>query len=146
MEEAPKMFKDAMSQPDAPQCFSGMNKELNSFSKHDVAKQVKCPKDKNVIKSLWVYTYKQGPNGEIKEQKCHLVAKGYSQKPGVDFGEISSPVATSNSFQILMGITTSKDLILIQLDIKMAFLHGILDEEIYMEPPKGFEDDKNYIW
>ncbi|KAJ1305493.1 hypothetical protein OPQ81_000500 [Rhizoctonia solani] len=146
MEEAPKTFKDAMSRPDAPQWFSGMNKELDLFSKHNVAKRVKRPKDKNVIKSLWVYTYKRGPDGEIKEHKCRLVAKGYSQKPGVDFGEISSPVAASDSFRILMGIATSEDLILIQLDIKTAFLHGILDEEIYMEPPEGFEDDKNYVW
>ncbi|CEL53143.1 hypothetical protein RSOLAG1IB_11275 [Rhizoctonia solani AG-1 IB] len=98
LEEAPKSFKEAMLQPDAHLWLKAMIKELDSIGQHGVWKQVDCPTDQNVVACLWVFSYKQGPDGEIVRYKARLVAKGYLQRPGVNFGEISSPVATSDAY------------------------------------------------
>ena len=70
--------------------------------------------------------------------KARLVAKGFSQKAGIDFHDIFSPVVKIVSIRIVLALVALFDLELQQLDVKTAFLHGDLDEEIYMEQPEGF--------
>ncbi|KAJ1305513.1 hypothetical protein OPQ81_000520 [Rhizoctonia solani] len=110
-----------------------MNDELESTTKHGVGKQVLHPTGRNVIGCQWVFGYKIGPNGKVIKYKAQIVAKEFSQHPGVNFGDISLPVANSDSFCILMAISASEDYKIIQLDTKTAFLHGPIDKEIYME-------------
>ena len=64
--------------------------------------------------------------------------KGFGQKKGVDFEEIFSPVVKMSSIRVVLGLATSLNLDVKQLDVKAAFLHGDLIEEIYMEQPEGF--------
>ena len=71
--------------------------------------------------------------------KARLVVKGFGQKEGVDFDEIFSPVVKMTSIRVILGMAASMDLEVEQLDVKTAFLHGDLEEEIYMEQPEGFE-------
>ncbi|KAL0534579.1 hypothetical protein IC582_028870 [Cucumis melo] len=71
--------------------------------------------------------------------KARLVAKGFKQKKGVDYNEIFSPVVKHISIRILLAIVACENLELEQLDVTIAFLHGSLEEEIFMEQPKGFE-------
>jgi hypothetical protein len=146
MESPPESFKEAMNRPDAHLWMAAMIDEIDSITKHKVWKRAKRPTDKNVVKCRWVYAYKRGPDGEIVRYKARLVAKGFSQRPGVDYGEISSPVAASDAYRVLFSIVASEDLELLQLDIKTAFLHGVLDEEIYMEQPEGFDEDGECVW
>ena len=70
--------------------------------------------------------------------KAHLVAKGYSHVEGIDFGEIFSPVAKLTSIGFLLSIDVAFDLEVEQMDVKTMFLHGDLEEEIYMKQPEGF--------
>jgi ATP-binding cassette subfamily B (MDR/TAP) protein 1 len=67
-----------------------------------------------------------------------LVAKGYSQIPGIDFNDVFSPVVKHSSIRMLLSIVAMHDYELEQLDVKTAFLHGELDENIYMDQPEGF--------
>ena len=67
------------------------------------------------------------------------MAKGYSQVQGVDFNEVFSPVFKHTSIRVLLSLVAIKDLKLEQLDVKTAFLHGDLEEQIYMKQPEGFE-------
>ena len=67
------------------------------------------------------------------------MAKGYSQVQGVDFNEVFSPVVKHTSIRVLLSLVATKDLELEQLDVKTAFLHGDLEEQIYMKQPEGFE-------
>ena len=67
-----------------------------------------------------------------------MVANGYSQVEGIDFGEIFSPIAKLTSIIFLLSIATSFDLELEQMDVKTSFLHGDMEEEIYMKQPEGF--------
>ncbi|KAJ1300258.1 hypothetical protein OPQ81_005086 [Rhizoctonia solani] len=146
LEEAPKTFEEAMSRPDGPRWLIAMIEELESIRQHGVWKRADRPLDRNVVDCLWVFSFKRGPDGEIIRYKARLVAKGYSQRPGVDFGEISSPVATSDAYRVLLSKVTELNLELLQLDIKTAFLHGNLEEEIYMEQPEGFKDADGSVW
>ena len=70
--------------------------------------------------------------------KARLVVKGFSQRKGIDFDEIFSPVVKMTSIRMILGMAASLNLDVEQMDVKTAFLHGELEEEIYMEQPKGF--------
>ena len=68
-----------------------------------------------------------------------MVIKEFSQKKGIDFDEIFSPVVKMSSIRVVLGLTASLDLEVEQMDVKTAFLHSDLDKEIYMEQPEGFK-------
>ena len=91
----------------------------------------------------WVFKLKRGVNDTEDRYKGRLVAKGFSQKAGIDFHEIFSPVVKIVSIRIVLALVVLLDLELQQLDVKIAFLHGDLDEEIYMEQPEGFVQHRN---
>jgi hypothetical protein len=72
--------------------------------------------------------------------------KGFSQKKGIDFEEIFSPMVKMSSIRIVLGLAANMNLEIEQLDVKTAFLHGDLEEEIYMEQPEGFTTrDKEHL-
>ena len=71
----------------------------------------------------------------MEKYKSHLVAKGYSQLEGIDFGEIFSPIAKLNSIRFLIAIGFYFDLEVEEMDVNTTFLHGDLEEEIYMKQP-----------
>jgi hypothetical protein len=74
--------------------------------------------------------------------KAHLVAQGYSQVEGLDFGETFAPVARLDAIRILLAIATSKGFKLYQMDVKSIFLNGVIQEEVYVRQPLGFESHK----
>ena len=82
-------------------------------------------------------------NRDLKEDlvryKARLVAKGYAQREGIDYNEVFSPVVKYSSIRILLALVAQYELDLDQLDVKNAFLHGDMDEEIYMSQPTGFK-------
>jgi hypothetical protein len=78
------------------------------------------------------------PNGTIEKYKARLVAKDYNQKEGEDFFDTYSPIARLTTIRVLLSLVTSYGLFVHQMDIKIAFLNGELEEEIYMDQPDGF--------
>ncbi|GJS39388.1 putative RNA-directed DNA polymerase [Tanacetum coccineum] len=86
----------------------------------------------------WVYKTKLDPKGNIKRYKARFVAKGYTQKEGIDYNKTFSPVSRKDSLRIVMALVAHYDLKLHQMDVKYAFLNGDLHEDVYMTQPEGF--------
>jgi hypothetical protein len=77
-------------------------------------------------------------NGNVEKYKAKLVAKDFTQKDGIDYKEIFSPVSRKDSLRIIIGLVAHYDLDLHQMDVKIAFLNRYLEEKVYMDPPEGF--------
>ena len=98
------------------------------------------PKGVNVIGTKWIFKNKSDEHGTVIRNKSRLVAQGYTQVEGIDFDETFAPVARLESIRILLVIATHLNFKLYQMDAKSAFLNGMLQEEVYVEQPKGFVD------
>jgi hypothetical protein len=109
-----------------------MQEELNNVTRNEVWSLVERPKQ-NVIGTKWVYHNKQDKNGVVTKNKLRLVAKGYTQVEGLDFGEAYAPIARLEVICILLAFAAHHDFKLYQMDVKSAFLNGPISEEIYVE-------------
>ncbi len=101
---------------------------------------VALPKDKKVIGCKWVYKVKHNGNGSVSRYKARLVTKGYAQTYGINYEETYSPVAKMTIVRVIIAMAAAKGWSLHQLDVKNVFLHGDLQEEVYMEQPLGYVD------
>ena len=84
--------------------------------------------------------------GKVQTFKARFVAKGYTQREGVNYEETLSPVAMLKSIRILLPIATFYDYEVLQMDVKTTFLNRNLEESIYMAPPEGFKRVKNKMF
>ncbi|WVZ53202.1 LOW QUALITY PROTEIN: hypothetical protein U9M48_004175 [Paspalum notatum var. saurae] len=117
-----------------------MHEKLNNFTKNKVWTLEARPKGARVIGTKWVFRNKQDDEGNIVRNKTRLVAKGYSQIEGIDFGETFAPVARLEAIRFLLAYASHHDMKLYQMDVKSAFLNGYINELVYVEQPPGFED------
>lgn len=121
-----------------------MKEEIDSLAKNSTWLIVEKPRKKKIVGCKWIFKYKEGiPGVEPPRFKARLVAKGFTQIEGVDYNEIFSPVVKHVSIRLLLSVVVNFDMELEQLDVKTAFLHGTLDEEIYMNQPEGFIEKEN---
>ena len=117
-----------------------MHEELHQFVRNDVWELVPRPKGVNVIGTKWIFKNKSDEHGTVIKNKSRLVAQGYTQVEGVDFDETFAPVARLESIRILLAIASHLNFKLYEMDVKSAFLNGMLQKEVYMEQPKRFID------
>ena len=128
-----------MESDDRELWMEAMKDEINSLHENHTFDLVKLPKGKKALRNRWVYKLKQDENAKKPKYKARIVVKGCNQKKGVDFEEIFAPVVKMSSIRVVLGLAASLDLEIEQLDVKTAFLHGDLQEEIYMQQPEGFK-------
>jgi hypothetical protein len=132
--EPQKVF-EALEDPD---WVEAMHKELNNFKRNKVWTLVEKPKDcRNVIGTKWVFKNKQDANGIVVSNKARLVAQGYSQVEGIDYGETYAHVARLESIRILLAYASHFNFKLYQMDVKSAFLNGPLQELVYVKQPRA---------
>ncbi|KAJ9701816.1 hypothetical protein PVL29_006965 [Vitis rotundifolia] len=131
----PKNTHEALSHPGWRQA---MVDEMDALHSNGTWDLVVLPSGKSTVGRRWVYAVKVGPDGQVDRLKARLVAKGYTQVYGSDYGDTFSPVAKIASVRLLLSMAAMCSWPLYQLDIKNAFLHGDLAEEVYMEQPPGF--------
>ena len=137
--DEPSTYAEAVSSNESAQWCVAMNEEIESLQKNQTWELVEPLKNRRIVGCKWVFKRKPGiPGVEEARFKARLVAKGFSQKEGVDYNEVFSPVVKHSSIRTLLAIVACYDLELEQLDVKTAFLHGELEEQIYMRQPEGF--------
>ncbi|CAL8993818.1 unnamed protein product, partial [Prunus brigantina] len=115
-----------------------MEIEMEMIEKNETWELVDRPSAKPVIGVKWVYKTKLNLDGSIQKHKARLVVKGYAQKPGIDFNETFAPVARLDTIRTLIALAAQNGWKLYQLDVKSAFLNGVLKEEVYVDQPDGF--------
>ena len=92
---------------------------------------------KNGVK--WIFKTKLNEIGEVDKCKARLVAKGYAQQQGIDYTKVFSPVARWDTIRMVIASTTQNGWSVYQLDVKSVFLHGELNEAVFIEQPQGYE-------
>ncbi|KAK2396143.1 putative mitochondrial protein [Trifolium repens] len=120
-----------------------MQEWLNQFHRNDVWDLVPKPKHKSIIGTKWIFRNTINEQGEVVRNKARLVAQGYRQQEGIDFTETFAPVARLEAIRLLLSNAIYNGIILYQMDVKSAFLNGVISEEVYVKQPPGFEDLKN---
>jgi len=107
-----------------------MQEELNQFQRNDVWDLVPKPLQKNIIETKWVFKNKLNEQGEVTRNKAKLVAQGYIQQEGIDYTETFAPVARLEAIRLLLSYAINHGIILYQMDVKSAFLNGVIEEEV----------------
>lgn len=145
LDDEPRTLNDAKSSPEWPNWQKAIDEEMQALNKNKTWILVDRPPNTKLVKNKWVFKVKLDPQGKIERFKARLVAKGYSQIENVDYKETYAPVASMNTIRILFAVANQRRMQILQFDVKTAFLHGDLDETIYMEYPDGLPNPKNKV-
>ncbi|GJZ85961.1 ribonuclease H-like domain, reverse transcriptase, RNA-dependent DNA polymerase, partial [Tanacetum coccineum] len=135
VEDEPKNYKEASTDQ---KWIEAMKVELDSINRNNTWELTTLPKGHKAIGLKWVFKTKKDANGNIIKHKARLVAKGYIQQHGIDFEEVFAPVARMETIRLLLAIAANNKWEVHHLDVKSAFLHGDLKEEVYVTQPEGF--------
>ncbi|KAK1612536.1 hypothetical protein QYE76_036209 [Lolium multiflorum] len=133
----PRTYQAAMS---IPHWREAMEQEYQALLRNETWTLVSAPPRVNIIDSKWVFKVKNHSDGSIERYKACLVARGFRQRFGLDYEDTFSPVVKPTTIRLLLSLAVTRGLSLRQPDVQNAFLHGLLEEEVYMRQPPGFID------
>ena len=124
-----------------------MIEEYQSIMKNDVWDIVPRPEGKSVVTSKWIYKVKHAAYGSIEKYKAIFVARGFSQKEGMDYEQNFAPVSRYTSIKSVLALAAVMKWKIHQIDVKTGFLNDVVEEEVYVEEPLGFEtcDKENHV-
>ncbi|XP_071677134.1 uncharacterized protein [Lolium perenne] len=130
-----------------PRWKQAMDEEFQALQTNQTWRLVPPKRGANVIDCRWIYKVKHKADGSVDRYKARLVAKGFKQRYGIDYEDTFSPVVKIATVRLVLAISVSRGWSLRQLDVKNAFLHGVLEEEVYMRQPPGYEErgKMNYV-
>ncbi|GJV21539.1 retrotransposon protein, putative, ty1-copia subclass [Tanacetum coccineum] len=136
----PLTYQEAVACEDSSKWKAAMKEEMDSLRKNKTWELVDHPAGQKLVSCKWLFKIKEGIEGVQKPRyKARLVARGFTQRAGIDYNEVFSPVVRHTSIRVILALTACKDYELEQLDVKTTFLHGNLEEVIYMRQPPGYE-------
>ncbi|KAE8706560.1 hypothetical protein F3Y22_tig00110392pilonHSYRG00195 [Hibiscus syriacus] len=138
----PSTYQEAINNLDASLWMMAMQEEIKALHKNNTWDLVPLPQGRKPVGNKWVLKIKRNGDDQVERYRARLVVKGYAQKKYIDFNEIFSPVVRLTTVRVVLAMCATLNLHLEQLDVKTAFLHGNLEEEIYMLQSEGFEEDE----
>ncbi|XP_052113169.1 retrovirus-related Pol polyprotein from transposon RE1 [Arachis duranensis] len=138
----PRTYEEAV----AHHCWrEAIQSELEALKLNNTWRVCKLPIGKRAIGCKWVFRTKFHADGSIERRKARLVAKGFTQIEGVDFIDTFSPVVQMTTLRLLLAVAAAKKWHLKQLDVNTAFLHGDLNEDVYMKIPPGLDEQQGMV-
>lgn len=143
--EVPRSLRQAMRGPDAMGWKAAADKEYQALVDRGTWTLVPRPKNRKIISTKWVFTVKTKPDGSFDRFKGRLVARGFDQRLGLDFGDTYAPVGRYTTARLLLAIACAMDWDAHVMDVTNAFLYGDIDHEIYMEQPEGYSDGTDKV-
>ncbi|CAI7835867.1 unnamed protein product [Closterium sp. NIES-53] len=138
-------LKEALESRDAEEWKKAMLSELKSIEVNGTWELVELPEGRKAITSKWLFKIKSDADGKIEHYKSRLVAKGYQQKEKVDYKELFAHVVKPTTLRTLLAGDPIKGWVVKQMDVTTAFLNGVLEEEIFMAQPEGFDDGSGRV-
>ncbi|GFS54006.1 retrovirus-related Pol polyprotein from transposon TNT 1-94 [Trichonephila clavipes] len=141
----PETYEEAINSKDSTNWKKAMESEMNSLSENHSWELSDLPVGAKAILCKWVYRLKTNPDGSINKYKARLVARGFSQRQGIDYSETYSPVAKLGTIRTVLSIAAEERMHLTQFDVSTAFLYGDLEETIFMKQPEGFKDGSGIV-
>jgi hypothetical protein len=144
IKKEPTCFEEAIQKKEWA---DAMTEEYQSIIKNDVWEIVPRPNSKDVVSSKWLFKIKHVVGGSVEKYKARFVARGFSQKEGIDYEEAFAHVPRYTSIRTIIALAAKMKWKLHQMDVKTAFLNGVIEEEVYIEQPQGFEveDRKSHV-
>ena len=139
----PFAYEQAINSPQERKWRDAINAELDALDENETWEISKLPIGKVALRTKWVFKIKTNINNEPERYKARLVAKGFDQEEGIDYKETFAPVVRIQAIRLLIAIAVNEGLKIHHVDICTAFLNGTLEEEVYIEPPKGFRSKLN---
>lgn len=130
-------YNKAMKSEDAPKWDDACKRELAALEAIGTWEPVVLPEGRKAIRSMWRFDIKRDKAGNVLRYKARLVARGDTQRAGLDYTEVFAPVASNHVLQLFCAIAVTNDWLLKHIDFTTAFLNAPLQEEIYMYPPPG---------
>jgi hypothetical protein len=145
LDEEPTCFEEAIQKKEWA---DAMKKEYQSIMKNEVWEIVPRSKNKDGVSYRWLFKIKHAADGSIEKYNARFVAPGFSQKEGIDYEETFAHVARYTSIRTIIALAAKMKWKLHQMDVKTAFLNGVIEEEVYIEQPQGFEveDRKSHVY
>ena len=141
----PESYNEALKHGDAVKWEHAIKEELKFLAENQTWKLAVLPEGKKALHNKWVFRVKEEADGK-KRFKARLVVKGFQQLQNIDYSEVFSPVVKMTTIRTLLAIVAAQNLFLEQMDVRTAFLHGELEEDIYMYRPKGsYIKDKKLV-
>jgi hypothetical protein len=137
MDDTPRSIPEAFASPDVDDWKEAVCSEMDSIMMNKTWEVVHHPFGCKPVGCKWVFKKKLRSDGTIEKHKARLVAKGYTQKEGEDLFDTYSLVAKMESIHVLLSLAASYGLLVHQMDVKITFPNGELDEEIYMDQTEG---------
>jgi hypothetical protein len=144
LEKEPTFFEESIHKKEWA---DAMIEEYQSIINNDVWEIVPRPKSKDVVSSKWLFKIKHVADGSIEKHKAIFVARGFSQKEGIDYEDTFTSVARYTLIRTIIALAAKMKWKLHQMDVKTTFLNGVIEEEVYIEKPQGFEveDRKSHV-
>jgi hypothetical protein len=133
----PSSVRDALLDP---HWCCAMEEEYAALLANQTWELVPRPPRSNIVTGKWIWTHKRRADGSLERYKARWVLRGFTQRPGIDYDETFSPVVKPTTIRTVLSLALARSWPVHYLDVKNAFLHGLLTETVYCSQPAGFVD------
>ena len=138
IEEDPRTYDEAIKSRDSAFWKEAIDDEIGSIMENNTWILSDLPPGCKPLGCKWIFKRKMKVDGTIDKFKARLVIQGFRQREGIDYFDTYAPVARITTIRLLIALAAIHNLVIHQMDVKTAFLNGVLEEEVYMKQPEGF--------